>query len=39
MHMLYTINATEQLSKPPDNGKKNPLACDFLNNYHKNIDG
>jgi len=36
---LYTIKATEQLSKPPDNGKKNPLACDFLNTSHKKIDG
>lgn len=37
--MLYTIKATVQLSSPPESGKKNPLAWDFLNTYHKKIEG
>jgi hypothetical protein len=31
--------ATEQLSNPPDNGKKYPLALFFLKKSHKNNEG
>jgi len=37
--MLYTMSVTVQLSSPPDKGKKNPLAPDFLKTSHRKAEG
>ena len=37
--MLKVSKATEQLSKPPDRGKKNPRAFDFLSMSQRKAEG